>query len=86
MRQKAEEDLQAVYDTVVFASSRVGSVIPMLFTPVPNTPLYDGYKSYIDDQGFDLHHLNGKLMPFLAYNKRSYRDLSAVDPKAETTS
>src|SRR5690606_20734524 len=32
-----DEDLQAVYDTVVFASSRVGSVIPMLFTPVPST-------------------------------------------------
>jgi len=27
-----DEDLQAVYDTLVFASSRVGSVIPMLFT------------------------------------------------------
>jgi radical SAM superfamily enzyme YgiQ (UPF0313 family) len=74
-----DEDLQAVYDTVVFASSRVGSVIPMLFTPVPNTPIFEDYRGYLDDQGFDLHHLNGKLMPFLNYNRRSYRDLSHRD-------
>jgi radical SAM superfamily enzyme YgiQ (UPF0313 family) len=74
-----DEDLQAVYDTVVFASSRVGSVIPMLFTPVPGTPIYDIYRTYIEDQGFELHHLNGKLLPFLHYNTRKYRELSHRD-------
>jgi len=74
-----DEDLQAVYDTVVFASSRVGSVIPMLFTPVPNTPIYDQYKSYIEAKEFDLHHLNGKLLPFLDYNRKKYRNLSPRD-------
>ena len=74
-----DEDLQAVYDTVVFASSRVGSVIPMLFTPVPNTPMFEDYRSYIEDKGFDLQHLNGKLLPFLDYNRRKYEDLSVRD-------
>jgi radical SAM superfamily enzyme YgiQ (UPF0313 family) len=74
-----DEDLQAVYDTVVFASSRVGSVIPMLFTPVPGTPLFEMHKSYIDEKGFDLQHLNGKILPFLDYNKRNYEGLRPND-------
>lgn len=74
-----DEDLQAVYDTIVFASSRVGSVIPMLFTPVPNTPLFETYKPYIQEKGFDFQHLNGKLLPFLDYNKRKYPKLSPKD-------
>lgn len=74
-----DEDLQAVYDTVVFASSRVGSVIPMLFTPVPGTPMFEMYQDYIEEKGFDLQHLNGKLLPFLDYNRRKYKGLSARD-------
>jgi radical SAM superfamily enzyme YgiQ (UPF0313 family) len=74
-----DEDLQAVYDTLVFASSRVGSVIPMLFTPVPNTPMFEMYRSYIEDKGFNFQHLNGKLLPFLEYNRRKYKDLSERD-------
>jgi radical SAM superfamily enzyme YgiQ (UPF0313 family) len=74
-----DEDLQAVYDTVVFASSRIGSVIPMLFTPVPSTPMFEMYREYIAEKGFDLHHLNGKLLPFLDYNRRRYSDLSVRD-------
>ena len=74
-----DEDLQAVYDTIVFASSRIGSVIPMLFTPVPGTPLFETYRNYIEDKGFDLQHLNGKLLPFLDYNKRKYPSLSHRD-------
>lgn len=74
-----DEDLQAVYDTLVFASSRVGSVIPMLFTPVPSTPMFEAYRSYIEEKHFDLHHLNGKLLPFLEYNRRKYKRLSVRD-------
>ncbi len=77
-----DEDLQAVYDTIVFASSRVGSVIPMLFTPVPGTPLFEMYREYIEARGFDLQHLNGKLLPFLEYNKRKYPSLSHRDYSA----
>ncbi len=74
-----DEDLQAVYDTVVFASSRVGSVIPMLFTPVPSTPMFEMYRDYIEQKGFDFQHLNGKLLPFLDYNRRKYDGLSHRD-------
>jgi radical SAM superfamily enzyme YgiQ (UPF0313 family) len=74
-----DEDLQAVYDTVVFASSRVGSVIPMLFTPVPGTPMFDMYREYIHKKGFDFEHLNGKLLPFLEYNQKKYKNLSHRD-------
>jgi hypothetical protein len=74
-----DEDLQAVYDTVLFASSRVGSVIPMLFTPVPNTPMFEMYRNYVEKKGFDLQHLNGKLLPFLDYNRRIYKELSYRD-------
>jgi hypothetical protein len=74
-----DEDLQAVYDTMVFASSRVGSVIPMLFTPVPSTPMFELYRGYIEEKGFDFQHLNGKLLPFLDYNRRKYKGLSAGD-------
>lgn len=74
-----DEDLQAVYDTLVFASSRVGSVIPMLFTPVPSTPMFDMYREYLEEKGFDFQHLNGKLLPFLDYNRRKYKGLSVRD-------
>jgi radical SAM superfamily enzyme YgiQ (UPF0313 family) len=74
-----DEDLQAVYDTLVFASTRVGSVIPMLFTPVPSTPMFEMYRDYIEDKGFDFQHLNGKLLPFLDYNRRKYPRLSPRD-------
>ncbi|CAG7644664.1 hypothetical protein PAESOLCIP111_04764 [Paenibacillus solanacearum] len=58
------EDLEEIYDTTLYASERVGSVIPMLFTPVPSTDVYEQYRLYIEEHHFDLHHLNGKLFPF----------------------
>jgi hypothetical protein len=58
------EDLEEILDTALYASERVGSVIPMLFTPVPSTNVYEQYRSYIEEHGYDLHHLNGKLFPF----------------------
>lgn len=67
------EDLQAVYDTAIYAANRTGSVIPMLFAPVPGTPLFKKLKDYIDEMEFDLHDLNGKLLPFLEYNRRAMR-------------
>jgi radical SAM superfamily enzyme YgiQ (UPF0313 family) len=64
------EDLQHVYDTAIFAANRTGSVIPMLFAPVPGTPLFEKLRPYIEEQGFDFQDLNGKLLPFLEYNQR----------------
>ncbi len=65
------EDLQHVYDTAVYAANRTGSVIPMLFAPVPGTPLFQTFADYVEEMGFDFHDLNGKLLPFLEYNKRA---------------
>jgi len=67
------EDLQHVYDTAVYAANRTGSVIPMLFAPVPGTPLFTKLKGYIDERGLDFQHLNGKLLPFLEFNRRALR-------------
>lgn len=74
------EDFRNVIDSALFASSRIGSVIPMLFTPVPGSAMYKEYESYLkDEKGFDLQHLNGKLFPFLSYNQRNNPDLSLQD-------
>jgi radical SAM superfamily enzyme YgiQ (UPF0313 family) len=74
------EDIEEVYDTALYASQRVGSVIPMLFTPVPSTEVYEMYRDYIEEHGFDLQHLNGKLFPFLhmlkEQHERKYPDNS----------
>lgn len=73
------EDIRDVVDSIIFASSRVGSVIPMLFTPVPGSALYEEYRGYLDKMGFDLQHLNGKLFPFLEFNRRRYPELTVQD-------
>lgn len=76
------EDLQAVVNTALYASHRVGSVVPMLFTPVPGSTLYKTHRDYLrEEMGWDLHQLNGKLLPFLEYNQQSqyYPELQASD-------
>ena len=74
------EDIRDVVDSVIFASSRIGSVIPMLFTPVPGSALYEEYRGYLfDEMCFDLHHLNGKLFPFLEFNRRRCPELTVQD-------
>lgn len=74
------EDLQAVVNTALYASHRVGSVIPMLFTPVPGSILFEQHRRYLmEEMGWDLDRLNGKLLPFLEYNRRRYPGLRASD-------
>lgn len=81
------EDLQHVYDTAIYAANRTGSVIPMLFAPVPGTPMFQSFRAYIKEMGFDFHDLNGKLLPFLEFNRRemsgrydlTYRDYYDVE-------
>ena len=76
------EDLQNVYDTAIYAANRTGSVIPMLFAPVPGTPLFKKFEDYIAEMQFDLQDLNGKLLPFLEYNRRQMKgkyDLTIQD-------
>ncbi|TDA67694.1 MAG: radical SAM protein [Clostridia bacterium] len=71
-----EERIEEVVQTIIFASETVGSIIPMLFAPVPGTRIYDAYLPYIKERGWDkdLHMLNGKLYPFLELNEGSLAD------------
>lgn len=74
------EDLQAVVNTAIYASHRVGSVVPMLFTPVPGSILFEQHHQYLmENMGWDLHQLNGKLLPFLEYNRQNYPEIRASD-------
>lgn len=64
-----DENLADVVNTMFYASEMVGGIVPMLFTPVPGSIMFEQYRDYLfDEMGFDLHHLNGKLYPFLKYN------------------
>jgi len=70
------EKIDQVVKTILFVSEIVGSIIPMLFTPVPTTRLYNEHLPYFQERGWDqdLHILNGKLYPFLAMNEGSIED------------
>ena len=64
-----DENLRDVVNTMFYASEMVGGLVPMLFTPVPGSIMFEQYEEYLfDEMGYDLHHLNGKLYPFLKYN------------------
>ena len=74
------EDIRSVVDSAIFASSKIGSVIPMLFTPVPGSAMYEEYRGYLSEEmGFDLQHLNGKLFPFFEFNRRRFPGLEVGD-------
>jgi hypothetical protein len=76
------ESISNVVQTALFVSDVIGSVIPMLFAPVPSTQLFDKYLDYYKQRGWcdetgmvrDLHRLNGKLFPFLQMNEGSVED------------
>jgi hypothetical protein len=57
-----------------YAAEMVGGLVPMLFTPVPGSIMFEQFEDYLfGEMGFDLHHLNGKLYPFLRYNYLRHR-------------
>jgi hypothetical protein len=76
------ETIGNVVQTALFVSDVIGSIIPMLFAPVPSTQLFDKYRDYYRQRGWcepdgtvrDLHLLNGKLFPFLPMNDGSVED------------
>lgn len=75
-----DESLEDLMDSAVYVHDKVGSIIPMLFTPVPGTNIYREHDPYLHaERGFELHKLNGKLLPFLEYNQRNYPQLHASD-------
>lgn len=64
-----DEHLRDVVNTMFYAAEMVGGLVPMLFTPVPGSIMFEQFEEYLfGEMGFDLHHLNGKLYPFLRYN------------------
>lgn len=75
-----DENLEEIFDGVLYVHHRVGSIIPMLFTPVPGTHLYRKHADYLHcEMGWDLQHLNGKFLPFWEYNRRRYPELKASE-------
>jgi len=70
------ERIDDVVKSIMFVSEVVGSVIPMLFAPVPSTVLFQQHLPYFEARGWDrdLHMLNGKLYPFLSMNEGSVAD------------
>lgn len=70
------ESIDRVVKSVLFVSEIVGSIIPMLFTPVPTTKIYMDFLPYFKEKGWDknLQMLNGKLFPFLEMNQGSVAD------------
>jgi len=70
------ESVDRVVKTTLFVSEVVGSIIPMLFTPVPTTQIYKKYLPQFRAKGWDkdVHMLNGKLYPFLDMNEGSVSD------------
>jgi radical SAM superfamily enzyme YgiQ (UPF0313 family) len=70
------ENIDRAVKTVLFVSEIVGSIIPMLFTPVPSTRLFHEHLPYFRARGWDrdLHMLNGKLLPFLETFEGSISD------------
>jgi radical SAM superfamily enzyme YgiQ (UPF0313 family) len=70
------ESVDRVVKSIMFVSEIVGSIIPMLFTPVPSTQLYKNFLPFIQERGWDrdLQMLNGKLFPFLEMNEGSVHD------------
>jgi radical SAM superfamily enzyme YgiQ (UPF0313 family) len=75
-----DEKLEDIMDSALYVHHTVGSIIPMLFTPVPGTQIYDQQAEYLhSEMGWDLQDLNGKFLPFLEYNRRRYPTLRASD-------
>lgn len=77
------EKIEEVIDTALFAARYVGSVIPMLFTPVPSTPVFLENVSFFEQQNLDLHQLNGKLFPFFPRLKEEHDRRDPFHPPLE---
>ncbi|MEK7855455.1 MAG: radical SAM protein, partial [Acidobacteriota bacterium] len=76
--------LEYIVDGALYVHHTVGSIIPMLFTPVPGTEIFGQQQDYLfepkeNGRRWDLQDLNGKLLPFLEYNRHRYPNLHASD-------
>lgn len=79
-----DDALEHIVDSVAYVHHTLGSIIPMLFTPVPGTHVFREHERYLlqephDGRQWDLQDLNGKFLPFLEYNRARYPGLRASD-------
>jgi radical SAM superfamily enzyme YgiQ (UPF0313 family) len=75
-----DDNLEDILDSVLYVHHTVGSIIPMLFTPVPGTLVYREHAAYLhNEMGWDLQDLNGKFLPFLEFNQQRYPELRASE-------
>lgn len=87
------ERAESIIDTIIYASHTVGSIVPMLFTPVPGSELVarEPYHAMVCkiigapdtdlESGEKLELLNGKLHPFSRFGMSpavDYMDLEAL--------
>jgi radical SAM superfamily enzyme YgiQ (UPF0313 family) len=75
-----DDKLEDIMDSLLYVHHEVGSIIPMLFSPVPGTQIYKDYEHYLlNEMGWDFQDLNGKFLPFLESNKKRYPKIRASD-------
>jgi radical SAM superfamily enzyme YgiQ (UPF0313 family) len=70
------EQIDHVVKTVLFVSEICGSIIPMLFAPVPSTGIFQQWLPWFKERGWHnrLERLNGKLYPFIETSEGSLSD------------
>ena len=71
------ERIEDVVDTILYVSHIVGSIIPMLFSPVPGSEFFKRISKYLPEDKLALEDLNGKFIPFAEYN--GYKASDYVD-------
>lgn len=62
------EKIEDIVSSILYVSHKVGSIVPMLFTPVPGSKIYEQYNGYFQERHLSLEDLNGKLFPFAEHN------------------
>jgi radical SAM superfamily enzyme YgiQ (UPF0313 family) len=77
------EKIDHVVKTILFVSEICGSIIPMLFAPVPSTGIFQQWLPWFKERGWhrQLEKLNGKLYPFIETvegNLGDYLDLQRL--------
>jgi radical SAM superfamily enzyme YgiQ (UPF0313 family) len=72
-----EERLEKVVETAEYIHSFGGYIIPMAFTPVPGSQLFDRYSSFLSTK--DLADLCGNLYPFAEYNDYRVEDYLTIE-------
>jgi radical SAM superfamily enzyme YgiQ (UPF0313 family) len=70
------ESLDEVGETAEYIHSRGSYIIPMAFTPVPRSRIYQQYQHLLF--GYDLVDLSGSLYPFAEFNGCSFEEYARL--------